>query len=115
MSLHAGIETLDFSYDGGPQAIGPFAPVLVGVVGSGNLEVLLEPGPPPRCSVHVETSARGFAPIWQAVIDDFHARHALAGVRVSVHDMGATPAVVSLRLDQAVAELAAARTAGGRP
>jgi hypothetical protein len=28
-------------------------------------------------------------------------------VRVSVNDMGATPAVVSLRLDQAVSELAA--------
>ena len=37
---------------------------------------------------------------------DFHQRHPLAGVRVSVNDMGATPAVVSLRLDQAVSELA---------
>jgi malonate decarboxylase delta subunit len=31
-------------------------------------------------------------------------------VRVSINDMGATPAVVSLRLDQAVAEIT-----GGRP
>ena len=104
MSLHAGIETLDFSYDG-RHAAGRFAPVLVGVVGSGNLEVLLEPGEATHCRVHVETSARGFGPIWQAVLDDFHERHALAGVRVSINDMGATPAVVSLRLDQAVAEL----------
>ena len=37
-------------------------------------------------------------PLWKM-------RHALAGVRVSINDMGATPAVVSLRLDQAVAEL----------
>jgi len=104
MSLHAGIETLDFSYDG-RHAAGRFAPVLVGVVGSGNLEVLLEPGEAPHCRVRVETSARGFGPIWQAVLDDFHERHALAGVRVSINDMGATPAVVSLRLDQAVSEL----------
>lgn len=110
MSLHAGIENLDFSYDG-RRAAGRFAPVLVGVVGSGNLEVLLEPDETARCRVHVETSARGFAPIWQAVLDDFHARHDLAGVRVSIHDMGATPAVVSLRLDQAIAEL----SPGGRP
>jgi malonate decarboxylase delta subunit len=103
MSLHAGIETLDFRYDGQHPA-GHFAPLLVGVVGSGNLEVLLEPGTPPACSVHVQTSAHGFGPIWQAVLDDFHARHDLAGVRVSIHDMGATPAVVSLRLDQAVAD-----------
>jgi malonate decarboxylase delta subunit len=102
--IPAGLETLDFSYTGG-QPAGAFAPVLVGVVGSGNLEVMLETTPAANCAVHVETSARGFGPIWQAVMDDFHARHPLAGVRVSVNDMGATPAVVSLRLDQAVAEL----------
>jgi len=55
--------------------------------------------------VHVETSARGFGTIWEAVLRDFHERHRLAGVRVSIHDMGATPAVVSLRLDQAISEL----------
>ena len=82
-----------------------FAPVLVGVVGSGNLEVLLESAAGADCIVHIETSARGFDAIWDAVINAFHQRHALAGVRVSVHDMGATPAVVSLRLDQAVSAL----------
>ena len=104
----AGLETLDFTFSGGRPA-GTFAPVLVGVLGSGNLEVLLEaaPGAPDKpstvCSVRVETSARGFGPIWQAVVSDFHDRHQLGGVRVSINDMGATPAVVSLRLDQAVA------------
>ncbi|WCM86590.1 malonate decarboxylase acyl carrier protein [Acidovorax sp. NCPPB 3576] len=106
--IPAGLETLDFSFPGG-RAAGPFAPVLVGVVGSGNLEVLLEPDSGAGCSVRVETSARGFGPIWQAVLDDFHARHALAGVRIAINDMGATPAVVGLRLDQAVAELPGAR------
>lgn len=104
----AGLETLDFSYSGGRPA-GAFAPVLVGVVGSGNLEVLLEAAAGAGCSVHVETSARGFAPVWQAVVDDFQARHGLSGVRLSINDMGATPAVVSLRLDQAVAGLARER------
>ena len=52
------------------------------------------------------SAAVGFCAIWQAVLDDFHARHGLAGVRVSINDMGATPAVVSLRLEQAMAELA---------
>ena len=103
-NVPAGIETLDFSFSGG-QPAGAFAPVLVGVVGSGNLEVMLEAAASTDCVVHVETSARGFASIWQAVMNDFHSRHALAGLRVSVNDMGATPAVVSLRLDQAVAEL----------
>jgi len=38
----------------------------------------------------------------------------LADVRIAINDMGATPAVVSLRLDQAVAELPAAAQ-GARP
>jgi malonate decarboxylase delta subunit len=70
---------------------------------------MLEAAASRDCVVHVETSARGFGPIWQAVMDDFHARHPLAGVRISINDMGATPAVVSLRLDQAVAKITGAR------
>jgi malonate decarboxylase delta subunit len=104
-NIPAGLETLDYSFPGQRPA-GSFAPVLVGVVGSGNLEVLLEPAQGDRCDIHIETSARGFGPIWQAVVHDFHGRHPLGGVRVSINDMGATPAVVGLRLDQAVSELA---------
>ena len=33
---------------------------------------------------------------------DFQQRWQLADARISINDMGATPAVVSLRLDQAV-------------
>lgn len=101
--MDVGLETLNYDFDGSTPA-GAFAPVLVGVVGSGNLEVLLEPADGGRCAVQVQTSARGFGPIWQAVLGDFQRRHGLAGVRLSLHDMGATPAVVSLRLEQAVAE-----------
>ncbi|MBS0454592.1 MAG: malonate decarboxylase acyl carrier protein [Proteobacteria bacterium] len=105
----AGLETLHFTYHCS-QTVGAFAPVLVGVVGSGNLEVMLEAVDGSTCDVQVDTSARGFGAIWQAVMDDFHARHPLGGVRISINDMGATPAVVSLRLDQAIAELK-----GGQP
>ncbi|WP_428417521.1 malonate decarboxylase acyl carrier protein [Methylibium sp.] len=105
----AGLETLAFSFTGG-RPVGSFAPVLVGVVGSGNLEVMLEAAERPDCEVRVVTSARGFGPIWQAVMNDFHERQPLSGLRISINDMGATPAVVSLRLDQAVAGIA-----GGQP
>ena len=104
MNMPAGLEALHYEFPG-TQAKGTFAPVLVGVVGSGNLEVLLEPSAAPTCRFDVQTSARGFGHIWEAVLRDFHARHPLAGVAVTVHDMGATPAVVSLRLAQAAAEL----------
>jgi len=102
--LPPGLERLDYRLTGERPA-GPFAPVLAGVVGSGNLEVLLEPADGSDCTFRIETSARGFGPIWEAVVRDFHRRHPLAGVHVSVNDMGATPAVVSLRLDQAAQEL----------
>jgi malonate decarboxylase delta subunit len=39
------------------------------------------------------------------VLRDFHALHDYAGVAISIHDMGATPAVVHLRLEQAATEL----------
>ena len=55
-----------------------------------------------RMQVVVNTAAQGFGKTWQAVLADFHARHPLADVLVSINDVGATPAVVSLRLDQAV-------------
>ncbi|MDY0746668.1 malonate decarboxylase acyl carrier protein [Paucibacter sp. R3-3] len=103
--MSPGLEALDYQFAGKYPA-GDFKTVLVGVVGSGNLEVLLEPAAgSDGCSVHIETSARGFGAIWSAVVDDFQQRHQLAGVRISINDMGATPAVVSLRLDQAVAEI----------
>jgi malonate decarboxylase delta subunit len=99
-----GLETLDFEF-AGSQPAGSFAPILVGVVGSGNLEVLLEPAQGAACRFHVQTSARGFGAIWEAVLRDFQQRHDLAAVQVSINDMGATPAVVSLRLSQAAAEI----------
>ncbi|MFL6628860.1 MAG: malonate decarboxylase acyl carrier protein [Burkholderiaceae bacterium] len=98
------METLTFSFDGG-RAPAPFAPTLVGVVASGNLEVLVEPSADTGCRIAVDTSARGFGPVWEAVLRDFHERHGIAGIAIAIHDMGATPAVVSLRLDQAMAAI----------
>jgi malonate decarboxylase delta subunit len=100
-----GLETLHFDFEAGTQVPPPFAPVLVGVVGSGNLEVLLERAADAPCAFDVQTSARGFGEVWRAVLADFHERHPLRGVHFSINDMGATPAVVSLRLQQAAAEL----------
>ena len=104
MSSSVGLESLRFEFSGG-TLVPAFAPVLVGVVGSGNLEVLLEPAASADCTYEVQTSARGFAAIWEAVLSDFHARHPMGGVRVSINDMGATPGVVILRLSQARAAL----------
>ena len=108
MNDNASMERLHFDFEGA-RPLAAFVPILVGVVGSGKLEVLIEPSPHPRCQIDITTSARGFGPIWEAVVRDFHRRHGLAGVPVSINDMGATPAVVSLRLDQAAASLPSAQ------
>jgi malonate decarboxylase delta subunit len=75
---------------------------ICGVVSSGNLEVLVEPATNHAvCEIAVNTSAHGFRDIWEAVLSDFARRNAAGGLKLSINDAGATPAVVSLRLDQA--------------
>src|SRR3569623_1909916 len=77
---------------------------LVGVVGSGNLEVMIEPDDlNGECVATVSTSITGFGETWRQVLTDFMDRHTLSDIRNSINDGGATPAVVSMRLDQAVA------------
>ncbi|RJF95711.1 malonate decarboxylase acyl carrier protein [Noviherbaspirillum saxi] len=82
-------------------------PVIAGVVASGNLEILIEPSPHSgACTFEVNTSVTGFDATWKAVVADFHQAWLFTDTKVSINDMGATPAVVRLRLDQA-AELVA--------
>jgi malonate decarboxylase delta subunit len=98
------MERLEFRFDGGRPATASSA-CIVGVVASGNLEVLVEPSSSPDiCAVEVSTAANGFGDVWQAVMTDFFERHRLGGIRISINDAGATPAIVSLRLDQAIEE-----------
>ena len=106
------METLNFRFENG-NALLPEKrnACLVGVVGSGNLEVLIEPAAlDGRCEVEVNTAATGFGTVWQAVLDDFAMRWKLGNIRISINDMGATPAVVSLRLDQAAESLLGSAT-----
>ncbi len=99
------MEHLHFSFDGGTVSVGT-RPCIVGVVASGNLEVLIEPTPQQAgCSIDIDTAAVGFGKIWEAVLRDFFERHPLAHARISINDGGATPATVSLRLHQAVEAL----------
>jgi malonate decarboxylase delta subunit len=86
----------------------------VGVVGSGDLEVLLEPSTAGggaeaagHAQVRVRTSVEGFDEVWQATLERFFARTPLLG-DWELNDAGATPALVTLRLQQA-AEAAGSR------
>lgn len=73
----------------------------VGVVGSGDLEVLLEPIEGNKSYVLVRTRFDGFGQIWKDILDRFFSNNDIA-VKMEINDFGATPGVVSLRLLQAL-------------
>ena len=78
-------------------------PIHVGVVASGDLEILLKPlaaGDDVGVVVRVRTSVNGFDTVWHDVLERFFTRTPLAG-RWELNDFGATPGVVNLRLRQA--------------
>ena len=79
---------------------------IVGVVASSNLEVMMEVKElDGRCLFSIDTAAVGFSRSWEAVISDFMDRHRPLNLQVSINDNAASPAVVSLRLDQAIEDL----------
>jgi len=92
------IETLSYEY---PASDAVERRAHVGVVASGNCEILLEPAANRNASVVVRTSVTGFSATWQAVLARFFVRNPVA-VQIEINDFGATPAVVSLRLEQAL-------------
>jgi len=77
----------------------------VGVVASGNLEVLCEPPRGPGARIVVRTTVDGFEAIWRALLERFLQRHPIAA-DLEINDFGATPATVTLRLEQALEALA---------
>ena len=92
------MENLDFEF----RATTPIAQrAHVGVVGSGDLEVLIEPSPDAVARVQVCTSVEGYGEIWRRVLQRFFERHEVAAA-LRINDFGATPGVVALRLEQAL-------------
>ncbi|MEJ0015918.1 MAG: malonate decarboxylase acyl carrier protein [Acetobacteraceae bacterium] len=95
--------TIKLRYTTRGPATGRADSAIVGVVASGNLEVLLE-----RilgdtdCSVEIATPVRGYDEVWQAVVADFVERASPGGLRISINDAGARPDTVALRLMQGV-------------
>lgn len=88
-----------------PASLQPSRRAHVGVVASGDLEVLLEAAPSSGESadgadVRVRTSVEGFDEVWQATLERFFGRVPVTG-RWELNDAGATPALVTLRLQQA--------------
>ena len=102
------MEKFSQSYPSKPLAWPAKTPwAIAGVVGSGNLEVLLEPAPssPDTANFSVETPIPGFRESWLAALEDFASAYPLGGTKATIHDQGAPPIVVKLRLRQALDQI----------
>jgi len=101
------LNTLEFDLkaEGGSQVVKTL--VHTGVVGSSDMEVLMEPKDlGGSVSVRIVTPVSGFDDLWKRVLETFVTRNALADLRLEINDNNATPAVVLLRLQQALSEAA---------
>lgn len=97
------METLSYRHKAQQRARGSKSLAIVGVVASGNLEVLAERIlPDTECEVDIRTAAEGFGAVWMAVVADFVERRSPGGLKLSINDGGARPDTVALRLAQAV-------------
>lgn len=73
----------------------------VGVAGSGDLEILIEPSDDLQARITIRTSVEGLKDVWKSIFDRFFYANNIAAV-IEINDFGATPGVISLRLAQAV-------------
>ncbi len=85
----------------------------LGVVGSGDLEVLMESKDLDGwLTVKVVTPVTGFDKVWDLVLGKFANESQLGNVAMEINDNNATPIVVSMRLRQALAEANKLQTEG---
>ncbi|WP_316848858.1 malonate decarboxylase subunit delta [Pedobacter agri] len=92
------MESFSFTYPAGKK-IAQCAHI--GVVGSGDLEILVEPRNDEYTEFIVRTASDGFQEIWKSVFERFTAQYDIAAT-LTINDFGATPGVVSLRLAQVI-------------
>jgi malonate decarboxylase delta subunit len=91
------IEKLTFSF---PSEVPVMHCAHVGVVASGDLEILLEPALQ-NFTVHVLTNVPGHKITWEALFFRFFELNPYA-MSIEINDHGATPGIVRLRLEQAL-------------
>lgn len=96
---------LNYSFDGTPGASIPTEWAHSGVVGSGDMEVLLyrrDQGG--KVNVKVCTPVHGFDQVWEKVLGRFVEQSGCGDLDLEINDNNATPFIVSLRLQQALLE-----------
>ena len=98
------MENLKIKHTAKTRLAGKKSQAIIGVVASGNLEVLLERVlPDKQCEVDIATPVKGYDDTWKAVVAEFVERSSPGGLRISINDGGARPDTVYLRLMQGAA------------
>ena len=76
-----------------------------GVVGSGDMEVLMEHRPQNgKVTAKVVTPVTGFDLVWEKVLYKFVNESKIGDLHLEINDNNATPFIVSMRLKQALME-----------
>jgi malonate decarboxylase delta subunit len=98
------MEKLSYAFDASNALPAMQSQVMVGVVGSGDLEVLIEPGTG-QTRIQITTSVDGMAPVWEALMNRLFVGASFPAMQIEMNDFGATPGVVRMRIEQALEEL----------
>ena len=100
------MEKMQYEFSAGAPVNGR---VGVGVVGSGDLEVLIDApdtlATKGQTTLHVTTSVDGMARVWTSLMERIFTDATLPAMHIEINDFGATPGVVRLRIEQAFEEL----------
>jgi malonate decarboxylase delta subunit len=97
------METINLEFD----ALGKKAPQknFVGVVASGDLEILLEPSTENKAQFVIKSSTEGKQPLWNSLIKRIVEIKALPSCKIFINDFGASPGVIQIRLEQILKDL----------
>src|SRR5258707_13686267 len=83
----AAMETLSYRHKAQERAAGSKSLAIIGVVASGNLEVLVERVlPDTECQVDINTATEGFGAVWEAVFAELLEPRSPGGLKRSVND-----------------------------
>ncbi len=106
------LESLVFEYKNEDFETIPVEVSHTGVVGSGDMEVLMtnveQDG---KVTVKVVTPVKGFDKVWSMVLDKFVKETKVGNLDIEINDNNSTPFIVALRMKQALIE---AKAKGGR-
>nr|WP_174505574.1 malonate decarboxylase subunit delta [Acinetobacter sp. Marseille-Q1620] len=96
------MEILHFEFQAGETAN---KSITVGCVGSGDLEILLQPNTAGTAKIQVTTSVDGSSVRWKNLFERVFSVQVPPAANIQINDFGATPGVVRLRLEQAFEEV----------